>query len=747
MSWPLLLAVVFGLGFALLAAMMRRRELLRMEQTISDRVQAVRQGAAKAQLQHPVVDLSRCLGCGTCVDVCPEDGVLEMVHGQAVVINGARCVGVAACERNCPVGAITVTLTNLEERHDIPVLDANLEAVGTPGLFLAGELTAHALIKTAIEHGTAVAAEVARRKAAGPPIEDNILDLCIVGAGPAGLACALEAKRLGLSFLVLEQERAVGGTIAKYPRRKLVLTQPVTLPLHGRLDQVEYTKEELMEVWQDVVTEHELPIRQGRVFSGLEQRVDGRFVLETDDADVVARHVCLALGRRGVPNKLGVPGEELPKVAYSLLDAHSYRDRRVLVVGGGDSAVETAMGLAEQPGNAVTLSYRKESFFRTRAKNQNRLEEYVAQGKIDIKFRSEVQSIADEIVQIKVDSDDGSAVEEIQNDDVFVMAGGTLPFELLKNSGVSFDPALRPTQELLSERGTGLIRALGVAFVLSLLALSFALWHLDYYGLSAADRGAHPKHAYLRPSLVVGLWLGISATAFIIINLLYLVRRSPKNRFRLGSLQLWMTSHVATGILAFLCATLHGAMAPRDTPGGYAYWALVVLLVTGAIGRYFYAYIPRAANGRELELTDVKTQLSRISEEWDQGQRLFNQRVRDEVLALVEKRQWKGSFLSRVLALCGVQRSLKRTLAALEAEGRTQGIHKRQITESLALARRAHHIALMAAHYEDLRSILNSWRYLHRWVSLLMVLLVIVHVWYALAYGAHYFADGPEVVR
>ncbi|MDH3591350.1 MAG: NAD(P)-binding domain-containing protein [Planctomycetota bacterium] len=748
MSWPLLCGVVLALGLALLAAIARRMELLRMERTIADRDRAVRHGSNEAQLQHPVVDLSRCLGCGTCVDVCPEDGVLELVHGQAVVVNGARCVGVSACERNCPVGAIAVTLTNLEERRDIPVLGDDLEAIGAPNLFLAGELTAHALIKTAIEHGTAVAAEVARRSTRDDAPKKNgspgrVFDLCIVGAGPAGLACSLEAKRLGLSFVTLDQEPGVGGTVAKYPRRKLVMSQPVDLPLHGRLQNLTYTKEELMDLWTEIVDRHELPIRQGQTVLGLERRDDGCLVVHTDDADVVARHVCLALGRRGTPRKLGVPGEELPKVAYSLLDAHSYRDRRVLVVGGGDSAVEAAMGLAEQPGNRVTLSYRKDGFFRPRAKNYNRLQECLEQDKLEVILESEVEAIHADRVDLVVQNGAGPTRRAVPNDDVFVMAGGMMPFDLLERAGVSFDPTLRPPQEKLSERGTGLIQALTAGFVLALFALVFALWNIDYYSLDAAGRAQHPKHELLRPSLSLGLWLGIAAATLIVVNLLYLVRRSPKVKFNLGSLQTWMTSHVATGILAFLCATLHGAMSPRETPGGYAYWAMVVLLLTGAIGRYFYAYVPRAANGRELELTEVKTQLSRISEEWDQGQRQFNAHVRDEVLALVEKRQWSDSFLRRVVALLGVHRSLQKTLARLENEGRAQGIAEGQIQESLGLARRAHRTALMAAHYEDLRAILGSWRYFHRWVSVLMVLLVLVHVGYALSYSARWFGGTP----
>ena len=169
MSWTLLLGLVSGLGLALLAIVSRRRELAGMERAVLERDRAVRQGSAQAQLRHPVVDLTRCLGCGTCVAACPEDGVLELVHGQAMVVNGARCVGHSACERECPVGAITVTLQNLEERRDIPVVDERLEAIGSPGLFLAGEVTAHALIKTAIEHGTAVAERSGAARAAGTP--------------------------------------------------------------------------------------------------------------------------------------------------------------------------------------------------------------------------------------------------------------------------------------------------------------------------------------------------------------------------------------------------------------------------------------------------------------------------------------------------------------------------------------------------------------------------------------------------
>jgi len=750
MSWPLLFALVFGLGFALLVVLARRASLARMRSTVHARDRAVRSGAAKAQLQYPVVDLTRCLGCGKCVAACPEEGVLDLVHGQAVVVNGARCVGHALCEKECPVSAITVTIGDLADRRDVPALTDGLEAVGSPGLFLAGEVTAHALIKTAIEHGVAVGAEVARRVAEAPvPAatwggrggEDDALDLVVVGTGPAGLACSLEAQRQGLRFVAIDQANGPGGTVAKYPRRKLVMMQPVELPLHGVLRARTYTKEELVELWASIAEQTRLPIAYDTVLEGIGRDGEGRYMVRTDRGDYVASHVCVAVGRRGSPRKLGVPGEDLDKVAYSLMDANSYLGRRVLVVGGGDSAIEAAVALAEQPDTDVTISYRKEAFFRIRARNEERIQELLRAGRVKVLFRSEVRAIRPRAVELVVHDPMGPKVRSLPNDDVFVMAGGIPPFELLRKSGVSFDPSHRAPVTPVTEQGTGILRALAVAFLLSVFSLAWALWHADYYGLEPAERAAHWKHALLHPARGAGLWLGITAVALILANLLYLVRRAQWLRVTFGSLQAWMSTHVATGILALLCAMMHGAMRPGDSPGGHAFWALVVLLVTGVIGRYFYAYVPRAANGRELELAEVKAQLGEVEEEWGEGERRFREHARMEIHALIEARQWRASFLGRVLALFRGQRDLHDTLRRLEGEGRGEGVPDGQIRGTLDLARRAHRTALMAAHYEDLRAILGTWRYLHRWIALLMVLLVILHVVHAFLYGA-LFLDG-----
>ncbi|MCA8958298.1 MAG: NAD(P)-binding domain-containing protein [Planctomycetes bacterium] len=733
MSWAILGILVLGLGLWLAASLARRAELGRMARSVAAREQALRQGSAAAQLQHPVIDLSRCLGCATCVAVCPEDGVLDVVHGQAMVVNGARCVGVAACARECPAGAITVTLGDLSKRDDVPVIDTNLEAAGVPGLFLAGEVTAHALIKTAVDHGVAVAREVARRTDESGSVDDP-WDLCVVGAGPAGLACALEAQRLGLRCLVIEKELELGGTVARYPRRKLVMTQPIEMPMVGRLRRSTYTKEELMDTWTAIVAEHRPSIAHGQVFTGVERQRDGCLAVRTESDVFVARHVCLAIGRRGVPRKLGVQGEELPKVAYGLMEASSYRGRRILVVGGGDSAVETALGLSEQPGNQVTLSYRKQSFFRIRARNEERLHERVADGRIRLLLESEVEEITPDTVRLRTAE---RGAETLDNDEVFVMVGGVPPFDLLRGAGITFDHASTPVER--EERsGTGLVRVLAVTLALTVSVVGWVLWHGDYYGLAAEHRPTHAKHSLLRPGMGLGLAFGIAAVLLILVNLAYLLRRGKVLGIRFGTLRGWMTSHVATGVLALLCTLVHAAMRPGDTPGGHAFWALLVLLLTGAAGRYLYAIVPRAANGRELELTEIRAEIDALAAQWNStgDSHGFGMFARDQVKTAIDQRQWHSSFLGRLLGMCGVQVQLSRLLERLRGEAHRRGIADEQLGATVALARRAFANATAAAHFEDLRAVLGTWRYLHRWVAALMVLLVVVHAVHALTYGS-----------
>lgn len=749
MAWILAPLVVVALALVLAVLAFQRSERRRLRGVLDARAEARRSGSHRARLQHPHVDLSRCIGCGTCVAACPEEGVLALVHGQAVVVHGARCVGHGRCAAECPVGAIALTLGDVSERNDLPVLRENRESNHVPGLFLAGEVTGYALVRTAIAHGTAAANEAAKRarlvrtpsiaraasrsSGGGVTVADEppVLDLVVVGAGPAGIACSLRAKELGLAFTTLEQDE-LGGTVAKYPRRKLVMTQPVELPLVGRLNRTSYSKEELVELWQRVAREHELPIRSGVTFTRVERLDDGILRVHTKDDAVDAHTVVLALGRRGTPRRLGVPGEDLAKVSYSLLDAHGYRDRRILVVGGGDSAVEAALGLAEQPGNVVAISYRKQSFFRLKSRNESRIAEAVRSGAVNALFESEVVAIqdADVLVRTKV-----GLVESLANDDVFVFAGGTPPTEVLAASGVSFDPSQREEEPPLAERGTGLALALGVAFVLALTVLVWVVAHADYYTTPRTERPFHADHARLAPTGTIGLACGFAAAVCVLANLAYLARRSRRFAWIPGALRAWMTVHVATGIAALLLVLVHGAMAPRNSVGGHAAWAMAFLVMTGAIGRYLYSFVPRAANGRELELDEVRAHVATLSSEWDAGRGGFADALRAEVERSTTDERWRGSLVTRLVAFARDRRSANRRLADLRESAEAEGVAPAEIERLLDLARRAQHIALMAAHYEDLRGILASWRWFHRWVALFFVLVLAWHVVLAARYA------------
>jgi thioredoxin reductase len=764
LTWSLLGILILVLGLAALLLLHRRSQLRMLRATLEERSEAKAIGSHKARLQYPLVDLSRCVGCGTCVTACPEEGVLGLVYGQAAVVHGARCVGHGRCAEACPVGAIQVTLGDLSKRDDIPVLSDDLEASGVPGLYLAGEVTGYALVRTAITHGAAVAAHVAQRvgqtapaksrsdnrhgkidnrhtpsggldpKTAGTLVleehpEPEILDLLIVGAGPAGLSCSLAAKQHGLRFVTLEQEE-IGGTVAKYPRRKLVMTQPVELPLHGKLKRTSYQKEELIELWQEIAAKHQLPIQTGEQFRSLEQDADGVFTVQAD-ATYRARNVCLCLGRRGTPRKLGVPGEDLPKVAYSLMDAESYRDRRILVVGGGDSAIEAAVGLAEQPGNQVHLSYRKAEFFRIKARNRRNLERSVEAGRLQVLFESQVQSIeADRVIL----SGNGGPLQ-LPNDEVFVFAGGIPPFDLLQQAGISFDPAERPPTVELGERGTGIFRALSIALLLALATLAFGIYFRDYYGLSPQLRPQSEWHVLLRPTGLVGLGAGIAAVFLILMNLVYLLRRSRLGEWIAGSLQHWLSIHVVTGILALLLLVVHSGMEVRNTPGGHALLAVAILVASGAIGRYFYAFLPKAANGQELSLEQVRSSLTAILGEWDRHGRGLSAAVRAELDTLLDHKVWRSSLPRRILGLLGSRRRLRKSLKRIEATAGREGVARSQVRRVLALARRIHRTSMMTQHYEDLRGLVASWRFVHRWLALAMVLLAVLHILVALRYA------------
>jgi dihydropyrimidine dehydrogenase (NAD+) subunit PreT len=724
-------SILLCLFLMLVYQLSRRRELRRMQQALEEQKEARERGSHKAQLRYPHIDLSRCLGCGACVRACPEEGVLGLIHGQAAVLHGARCVGHGRCAEECPVDAITLTLGALEGRKDIPALTPEFEVPDLPGVFLGGEVTGHALIRTAIGHGEAIADEVARRVEESKPPCNGVLDLCIVGAGPAGFSCSLQAKARGLRFVTIDQE-TFGGTVSKYPRRKLVMTQPVRLPLYGMLRGTSFEKEELMALWSQLAKKHALPIRSGVEFKELERR-NGHYVVSTSRGEIEARHVMLAVGRRGTPRKLGVPGEDLPKVAYNLVDAQSYQDRDVLVVGGGDSAVEAAIALSEQPGNRVTLSYRQAAFVRLKAKNERHIRKAIELGTIQAVFDSQVVEIApgSATLRVKGDSDD----RVVPNDEVFIMAGGVPPFAMLEKAGVSFDPSRVIQPEPPTERGANAVRGTLAALLWTAAAWAWFSAFREYYSLPPVERIFHALHERLRPGAGWGLLSGAAATAAIIANLLYLPRRSLKGSWIPGSLKAWMTSHLVTGTLALLLVAVHAGFRPKETAGGYAFLMLLVLAATGVIGRYFYALVPRAANGKEAALEELRREAAAQSAEWDRHGRGFGEQARRDIQELVDSASIRRGFIGGLIGLVRQNRRLRGTLSRLKAKGRAEGLTDGQTRAVVALARKSHRTAILLNHFEQVRGILGSWRFFHRILAVAMVAFLIVHIAVAVRYA------------
>jgi thioredoxin reductase/Pyruvate/2-oxoacid:ferredoxin oxidoreductase delta subunit len=381
--------------------------------------------------QHPHIDNAQCIGCATCTTVCPEGDVLAMVGAKAAIVNGYKCIGHGLCADACPVGAITMVMAKPSMGADMPFLTPEYET-SLKNLFIVGELGGLALIKNAVNQGRQAIDTITARTTAGRR-SASIYDVLIVGAGPAGISASLRAIENKLNYITLEQDE-VGGTVAKYPRQKLVMTSPVEFPMYGKFKKTELSKENLLAFWDMVLNRSDFNVRTGEKVENIGQGADEVFTIATANNEYRARAVVLALGRTGTPRKLGVKGEELPKVMYRLIEADHYVNKRILVVGGGDSAVEAAMGLANQIGNQVTLSYRKEQFSRIKERNAKRIEECARSGKIKVLFNSIPVEVRPESVLIEV----AGQVREIPNDYMWVFAGGTPPYEFLKKIDVQF---------------------------------------------------------------------------------------------------------------------------------------------------------------------------------------------------------------------------------------------------------------------------------------------------------------------
>jgi thioredoxin reductase/NAD-dependent dihydropyrimidine dehydrogenase PreA subunit len=567
---------------------------------------------------HPVIDPNTCIGSLSCIKVCPEGDILGIVDGKAALVVGANCIGHSRCELECPVGAIRLVFGTSERGLDLPEVDEFFET-NRPGVHIIGELGGMGLIKNAVKQGM----QLGRRfKGIVGPAAGGQVHAVVVGAGPSGIAAALTMQEAGLSFLLVDQGASLGGTIANYPRQKLVMTETVDLPYYGKFGRPLISKEDLMGMFTAALQKAAIKIHHGVKVTGI-NGTDGNFEVLTEKGKIRCQKVVLAVGRMGTPRKLEVPGEDLPKVTYLLLHPEQYAGKKVLVVGGGDSALEIAQMVSAEQGTEVSISYRAPAFGRAKQRNKDNIEKLIGDGRVNAIMSSNVVSIHPDKVVLEV----SGTRTEIANDYVVINVGGVLPTEFLKSLGVSIQrhvgqaiekpkkKSVSSTSRVLTEEGTEerqRIRLGTALFVLGIVILA-SLWYVgrNYYWLPPTARVYSPLHKALKPGGVWGHGIGVVATLVMFSNFLLPLRKHWRRLKGRKPIRHWLTFHVFVGIMSPLVILFHAAFGSNNMVATLSYSSLVCVVSTGLVGRFLFGLVPIAGD-HYLEMTELRSRMEQL---------------------------------------------------------------------------------------------------------------------------------------
>ncbi len=690
---------------------------------------------------HPVIDPEICIGSLACLKACPEGDILGIIDGKARLIHAEHCIGHGRCGVECPVGAISLVMGTAERGVDLPEVDEFFES-SRAGVHVVGELGGMGLIKNAVVQGLQVAdrlGEIITGETGAGAV--GMVDVAIVGAGPAGLATAAALRAKGKTFRLLDQQ-TLGGTVAQYPRQKVVMTEVVELPFVGKIGKKEISKEHLLEQWQRLVKKARIEVEEGVKVQTL-QGQDGAFTVGTDKGTVNARKIVLATGRRGSPRKLGCPGEQLAKVTYKLDDPEQYDGCSVLVVGGGDSAVEAAVQLAKESTAKVGISYRGPEFNKCRDANKQRIAEQAKKNALTCYFHTEVESIAEKTLTLK---GKGGALT-LENDFVLVLAGGELPLQFLQLMGVDVrryhGEKLGGTKKKSStqsraglakqrqEQNARRFRNL-MYLATGLLILAWLYWNGHaYYALSDAARRKSPDHPMLKSSGPFGHWVGIAATVVMLSNFIYPLRKRLQSLKGIGHIRDWLDFHVFVGFSSPAVIAFHAAFQSKNQLATATAGSLLVVVLTGIIGRFLYALVP-SEKGRVLERADVLGLLERARDRLQPlVDEVLDKQALEDLLKFLGRPIEPGTLID-FLTTVPVEWLKLRALVGKAHSACGHGEHWEEVRD---LSLRIGTLRTQARFFGGLKRLLGGWRAFHASLAVFLVFAMAAHIGVSLYLG------------